>query len=420
MDPWRLPTLRVAGSSQSMNLSIKHFTSSLYTGRLFARAVLEVCLLVVLVEGIYLSERSISILKMIIDEPIGLANFVPLLAWTAPEVYLALPIAVLIAVYRVILRSRERLEFIALASGGQSTVPLIRSTTLVALLALLASLAISGVVYPYSQYALRRDVDTIHYQALRAGSSPGQFLFFPNYAIYVFPSTADQANRPIFIKQIVDNDTYRIVNADRTELVAEPQPGWMTIRMIGVTVNNFPNADEAWTASEQEKNADTRDLFCNDCGDRIKSLRTVSLLRNLDIKDLVHFEPRGVSLDEWTAPELLGLTNAPAGRDRPPGAAVEADRRLARGLLCFLAPFLAWLSLALTTRTSQAFVLPAGCISLMCGDIAFSQVISRFGPNAAGLVAAALLAITVAIAGVLLRQIVTRQHLAVFPALARS
>jgi lipopolysaccharide export system permease protein len=403
-----------------MNFSARYFTPSLYAGRLFARTVLEVCLLAVLVEAIYLSERSISILRMIIDEPIGLASVIPLLAWSAPEVHLALPIAVLIAVYRVILRRRERLEFIALASGGQSTFPLIRSTTAVALLALVSSLLISGFLYPYSKFAFRKDVDDIHYQALRAGSAPGQFLFFPNYAIYVFPAKNAQADRPIFIKQIVDDKTYRIVNADRTELIDGPQPGWMTIRMIGVTVNNLPNVDEPLKTSEQERQVDLGDLFCNGCGDRIKSVRTVSLIRRLDLNNLVHFEPRGVTLDEWMTPELLGLAAAPGGRGMEPDAAIEAVHRFARSLLCFLAPFLAWLTLTATTRRSQAFALPVACVTLMCADIAFSQMISRLATGRADLVAIALVAVTGALVVLLVRQIIARQHLAVFPALARS
>lgn len=403
-----------------MNLPNRYFTPSLYTVRLFGRTVLEVCLLAVLVEAIYLSERSISILKMIIDEPIGLFNLIPLLAWTAPEVYLALPIAVLIAVYRVLLRGRERLEFIALASGGQSTFPLIGSTTAVALLVFIFSLLVSGFIYPHSQYAFRHDVDEIHYQALRAGSTPGQFLFFPNYAIYVFPAQEAQANPPIFIKQIVDNQTYRIVNADRTELVEGPRPGWMTIRMIGVTINNFPNLGEPWTSTEQDRKTQSGDLLCDDCGNRIKSMRTVSIMKNLDLKDLVHFKPRGIALDEWTIPELLGLTAAPSVREFNSDATVEAVRRLARSLLCFFAPFLAWLTLTFTTRALQAFVLPLSCLALMCGDIAFSQMISRFGQAAPGMVAISLVAMTIALVLLVIKQIVARQHLAIFPALARS
>jgi lipopolysaccharide export system permease protein len=403
-----------------MYFSTRHLTPSLYAGRLFGRAILEVCLLAALVEGIYLSERSISILRLILDEPIGLFNFIPLLAWTAPEVYLALPIVVLIAVYRVILRSRERLEFIALASGGQSTIPLIRSTTVVAVVALAFSLLISGFVYPYAQFAFRHDVDNIHYQSLRAGSTPGQFLFFPNYVVYVFPARVVEAGRPVFIKQIVDNETYRIVNADRTQLIDGPQKGSLTIRMIGVTVNSLPNVDEPWVASDQEREANARNVFCNTCGDRIKSLRTVSVMKNLDLTNLVHFAPRGVTLDEWTTPELLGMTAPPSGGAAKTEAAVEAVHRLSRSLLCFLAPFLAWLTLTFTTRASQAFVLPASCVALMCGDIAFAQFATRFAPGRAVLMAFALVALTVAVGAILVRQIVARQHLAVFPALARS
>jgi lipopolysaccharide export LptBFGC system permease protein LptF len=403
-----------------MTFATRYFTPSLYTGRLFVRAVLEVCLLAALVEGIYFSERSISILRMIIDEPIRLTNFIPLLAWTAPEVHLALPIAVLIAVYRVLLRCRERLEFIALASGGQSTFPLLCSTTAVALLALSFSLLVSGIIYPYSKFAFRRDVDDIRYQALRAGSTPGQFLFLPNYTIYIFPTDEGQFSRPIFIKQIVDSSTYRIVNSDRTELISAPQPGWMTIRMVGVTVNSFPNVDDAWVANQEEQKIAAGDGLCNTCEDRIKSLRTVSVMRNLDIKNLVHFEPRGVSFEEWTTPELLGLSAAPNHRGIDADAAVEAAHRLARALLCFVAPFLAWLTLTYTTRASLVFVLPVSCLALMCGDIGFSQMISRFGPGRAGLVSVTLVVLSALFVVLLVRQIIARQHLAVFPALARA
>lgn len=403
-----------------MSIVNKYLTPSLYAGRLFGRTILEICLLVILIEGIYLSERSISILKMIIDQPIGLANFIPLLAWTAPEVQLALPLAVLIAVYRVILRRRERLEFIALASGGQSTISLIRSTTAVALSALLFSSLVSGFVYPYAKFAFRHDDENIRYLALRAGSSPGQFLHFPNYTIYVFPSEKAQAKRPVFIKQVADNGMYRIVNADRAELIPGPRPGSMIIRMTDVTVNNFPNQHEPWVASEPERLAGANHLFCNDCGDGVRSLRTVALMRELDLKDLVHFEPRGVTFEEWTTPELLGWTAAPGQRQAKPGATIEATRRFARSLLCFLAPFLAWLTLTFTTRGSQVYALPATCIALMCADIGFSQAISTFAPRGAGLVAAVLVAVTAAIVALCLRNIIARQHFAVFPALARS
>lgn len=399
-------------------ISPRYFPPSLYTVRLFGRTVLEVCLLALLIEGLYLSERFIHILEMIIDQPIGLGNLLPLLAWTAPEVHLALPLAVLIAVYRVILRCREQREFIVLASSGQSTFPLVGTATMVALLALVASLLISGVVYPYAKFAFRSDIFGIRYQALRAGSTPGQFVYLPNYTIYIWPSEKALSERPIFVKQIVSQDTVRVVNAERFELVDLRDTGRLIVRMVGVTANDFPNLNEAWTSSEPEGKVDARDVFCTGCG--VKSLRTVSVVKELDIKNLVPFETRGVTVDEWMTPELLGLMSAPGGHELKGGALTEAVRRFARSLLCFLAPFLAWLALTFTRRSSQAFALPAACAVLMCGDIGFSQAISAFAPVNAGVLAILLVVVAAALVAVLVRQVVARQHLVIYPALARS
>jgi lipopolysaccharide export LptBFGC system permease protein LptF len=307
-----------------------------------------------------------------------------------------------------------------LASSGQSTFPLIRTSIAVALMALLFSLLISGAVYPYAKFAFRSDIYGIRFQALRAGSTPGQFLYFPNYTIYVWPSNKAQTKQPIFIKQIVDNETYRIVNAERMELIDRREAGQLTIRMVGVTVNNFSNLNEPWSASETERMTDARDLFCDGCGGEIMSLRTVSLIKGLDINNLVPLEPRGITLDEWTTPELLGLMPAPSDRDVKRGTSTEAVRRFARSLLCFLAPFLAWLTLTFTRRGSQAFALPVACAVLMCGDIGYSQIISTFALANAGILAVALIVATVVPVVFLVRQVVARQHLVVYPALARS
>jgi lipopolysaccharide export system permease protein len=396
------------------------FTPSLYTGRLFAQALLQICLLAIFVEALYLSERSISILRMIIDEPVGVTNFLPLLGWTAPEVYLALPIAVLIAVYRTILRGREQREFVALASSGQSMFPLISSTATIALLASLFSLVISGLVFPYAKFAFRHDSEEIRYEALRGGGSPGQFLYLPNYAIYLFPSLKQQPKRPIFIKQIVSASKYRIVNADQTNLVEGRQPGSMTIQMFGVTVHTLPNLNEPWIDSEPDSKIYAQDLPCDRCDDNVTSLQTSSLMRQLDISSLIRFEPRGATLDEWMMPELLGLIAPPSGLGPKPGAQAEALRRFSRGLLSFLAPLLAWLTLSFTARRSLAFALPLACALLMSADIASSQLIAALGPNNSGLALTVIVFVTCACAVTLIWQTIVRQHLIVTPSLARS
>ena len=65
-------------------------------------------------------------------------------------------------------------------------------------------------------------------------------------------------------------------------------------------------------------------------------------------------------------------------------------------------------------------MLPLACISLMCGDIAFSQAISAFSSYGAGALAITLAVVTLALVLSAIAQLRVRQHRMVFPALVRS
>lgn len=397
---------------------LSYLRPTLYTARLFVRTLLEVCLLASLIEGLYLSERFISILKIIIDKPVGIENVLPLLAAAAPEVHLALPLAILIATYRVVLLSRENREFVALASGGQSTLPLLQFASAVALAALIFSLLISGELAPRAKFAFRSYIDAIQYEALRGGSTPGQFLYFPNYTIYVWP-TERGSNRSIFVKQILDEKSNRIVNAQNIEIVDRSSQGMLIIGMLGVTMNDFPNYGENWVATDLDTNA-VRDPLCRNCAPQFNHLRSDSLVKTLDIVKLVPTLPRGASIDEWTTPDLLGWATQPNDKGRGAAEASEVMRRLARALLCFLAPFIAWLTLTFTTRRSQAFALPLACAGVMVADIGFSQLVSRLSAIGAAALSSILVGAACVVLALLVAQIIVRQHLLIFPALGRS
>jgi lipopolysaccharide export system permease protein len=414
--------LRTVGQGSrrtAMIYSLKSFFPTLYIGRVFVRTVLEICLLVLLVEGLYLSERFISILKTIIDQPVGLANAVPLLIWTAPEVQLALPLAVLIATYRVVLQYRENREFIAFASGGQGPSAFLIFAGLIGLSTLLCSMLISGEITPHAKFAFREKLNAVRYEALLAGSSPGQFLYFPDYTIYVWP-TDGAAGRPIFVKQTRDDKSYRIMNAKQAGIIDESANGYLVIGVRGVTISDFPNESEGWTAPDPKSVAKAAESFCTDCGSSpFNTAHADSLVKTLEIENLVPNKPRGVAPDEWTTMELLGWVSAPSG-PRPDSAGFEAMRRFARALLCFIAPFLAWLTLTFTTQRSQVFALPLACAAVMVIDIGFSQIITHLSTSGAVLSLAILLAVTSALLATLIAQIFARQQRLIFPALGRS
>jgi lipopolysaccharide export system permease protein len=395
-----------------------YFTPTLYTKRLFVRTGLEICLLAALVEGLYLSERFISILKIVIDKPVGLENVLPLLAWSAPEVHLALPLAILVATYRVVLQYRENREFIALASGGMGTFPLMQFAGAVSIAAFVSSSLIAGELAPYAKFAFRDDIHSIQYQALRAGSTPGEFLFFPNLAIYVWPSGGGPT-RPIFIKQILDDRTYRIVNSRNVELIDHSSQGLLVLDLLGVTMNDFPNQDERWTAAGPQADADNHDITCQACKPQFRSMFSDSIVKVVDLVKLVPSAPRGMTLDEWTTPELLGWVSPPGEQKLGVGDISEVMRRLARALLCCLMPFLAWVTLTFTTRRSQAFALPLACIGVMCADIVFSQLVAQLSTYGALVLSIILVSTACSLLALSISQIIFRQHLLIFPAMGR-
>jgi lipopolysaccharide export system permease protein len=398
--------------------SLIGFFPRLYIVRLFVRTVLEICLLILLIEGLYLSERFISILKSIIDQPVGLANAVPLLIWTAPEVQLALPLAILIATYRIVLQYRENREFIAFASGGQGPSSFLVLAGGVGLSALLFSMLISGEITPHAKFAFREKLNGVRYQALLAGSSPGQFLYFPNYTIYVWPT--DGAARPIFVKQTLDDKSYRIVNAKQSGIVDGSANGFLAVGIRGVTISDFPRESEGEGTSDRKSAAETGQTNCNVCGSHpFNTAHADSLVKTLEIENLLPDKQRGISPDEWTTMELLGWVSAPS-LPRPDTAGVETMRRFARGLLCLLAPFLAWLTLTFTTQRSQIYALPLACAAVIVIDIAFSQIITYLSASSMVISLPILLAAMLVLLTALIAQIVARQRLLVFPALGRA
>ncbi len=402
-----------------MAYSLRQLASTLYINRLFARTLFEVLLLALLIEGLFLSERLISILKIVIDSPVGLSSAFPLLAFSAAEVHLALPLAILIATYRIILTYRENREFIALASGGQSVLPLLRFAGALAVTALICSLLISGFAVPHAKFAFRAKVDAVRYETLRAGSTPGKFLYFPDYIVYVWPA-AGRASNPVFIRQTLDEKTSRIVNASNTEIIDRSSEGTLIIGLHGVTINDFPSRDEVSTAPDGNSDEKTQNPPCDGCNPQFHTMNTNNVARSVNITNLMPTQPRGVVLDEWTTPELLGWMSALNGRVAGEAEAIEAVRRLARALLCLIAPFLAWSALTLTTRASQIFVLPLACMVVMVADIGSSQLITHFSAIGGPALASVLVAVTLGLLALLTSHIALRQNLLIFPSLGRS
>jgi hypothetical protein len=119
-------------------------------------------------------------------------------------------------------------------------------------------------------------------------------------------------------------------------------------------------------------------------------MRVRRVTQRVSVEQLVPFDPRGTTLDEWTLLELIGIAPAPEpAKDDPTKALGD---RIARGILCVLAPLLALMALAYTTRRTQPIAMPAAFLTLMglnLVDSAVVKTVSSAGPQVltAGLVA---------------------------------
>jgi lipopolysaccharide export LptBFGC system permease protein LptF len=140
--------------------------------------------------------------------------------------------------------------------------------------------------------------------------------------------------------------------------------------------------------------------------------------QELTLDQLLRFEPRGSKISEWTSLELVKASLASEKTDV--SQVTEIGRRLARSLLCLMAPLIAGLALAFTNRATRSFALPAACGVLTCIDLGASAMVENQAHAGFVVVVLTLLGVALVLISGLMHQLITRQHAIVMPALARA
>jgi lipopolysaccharide export LptBFGC system permease protein LptF len=356
----------------------------LYARRMLLRILLQLLMMMFLIEAIFLGERLTGILDSALQQSAELLDVLKLLIYTGPEVSdLALPIALLIAVYGITLRYREDREFLILAAAGIGAQQIIRMFTLLGAVALLFSLILSGFIDPYARYENREVLFTAKYRALRGGITPGQFYAFGSIVVYAPSQSTNTPERRVFIHQ-PQGETDRVIVANSARLEGPDEQGKLTLRLRDFTLDEFANPRQQTPPGTGFGSGALRPLNCADCppirGEPVRNLRIGSFAREMTIEELFRFDLRGTSPSEWTSLELLGLTNPPGPSST--AHANEIGRRLSRAMLCLIAPLLALVALTFTTARAQAFAMPLACGGLMVLDlliVAAVKSISAFG-----------------------------------------
>lgn len=323
--------------------------------RRIARDVaLQVGLVLLLIECIFVSEKLISgLLEEVLKIQAPLSKTLVMMAALLPEVFeLALPTAVLIAVYRVALAMREDREFLMLSSLGIPPHGLIRLVLVLGLGAQLATVFIGGFVDPLSRYAFRLVMFTAQYDALAGNTVNANRLFETRVGTVVVTPRAGGEGRPrLFVRQEDGPGRERVVVANGASLTGPSETGRVSLHLYDFSVDEFASAGAEAPRTGRPPTAP------------VSSLRGSSTQQTLVINDVVPFDPRSRNVAELTTGELLFSA---ATHD---GHRLELGKRIGRSLLCLLAPLIAILALSFTTRFNQAFVLPLACAGLMATEI---------------------------------------------------
>lgn len=336
-----------------------------YSTWIALQIALRFVLLVLLIEAIFLLQHFFDIFEAVIEEA-DFLNVLGLVLLTSPEVYFALPVAVVASVFLVLRECQERRELLVLASAGFGTRRLLLLAALVGVAAQFASLTVSGYILPYSSFAFRSKLMGVREQALDVGGAPGRFYSFSGQTIMRWPAASVHRKTELFLARNLDGAMQRIITARDARLIDVTDPQRVGIILSGVVAFDFPQR----LASAQAPS----DQLCQGCSASAASAFRNSMAvetyeRVIDLSEFFRLDPRGQTPREWTLGELLGISASPTASMQGIEEDDELITRLARSLTCLVAPFVALLALTFRGRFAPAVALPAACVTILCIDV---------------------------------------------------
>lgn len=373
----------------------------------YASVCLQIMAMMGLVEAIFLAERIPQVFRDVLRNSATMLDTTLIFLCTTTQIFdLALPMAILAAIYATTLRLRESRELLVLSTAGIGPYRLIGITAVVAVAGLVVSLAVSGVLDPLARYAGRSILFQAELTALRTGSDSGRFHVLQNRVTYSPPETDASGSHRLFVYDDAAPGTFRVVTADSAMLEGPDAAGMMLLRLGGMTRNVFAT----------DKSIAGEPAACAGC-DAAGALRADSYATRLALSTLLTFAPRGTDAAEQT------MFDRP-----PPGASPQQimaarrqfSERFARSLLCLLAPLAALASVCATVRGTNFIVLPLACLGLMAVNVADQSLITLGAPGGLLALVALPAAAALLLGAVLLLAVLRGYSNLVRPKLARA
>lgn len=381
--------------------------TTLYAGVFFKRVFVMIAIVMTLFEAVFLAERFPMVFRSVLEHNAALSDAGKIFLCNSTQVFdLALAIAVLIAVYWTILAMREDRELLVLFAGGTGPFQILTLVLTIAVGGQILSLTVSGILDPAARYAQRAILFEAEFKALSTGINTGQFYHFPNRVAFA-PAKAKKANggptptRSLFVYEDMGAGKFRVVTADHAGMRGPDRKGNVLIELGGFTLYTFsPDANGGPGRVS------------------LASIQASDVSQPMTLDQLLKFEKRGTFQEELTLVDQI-VSGAGDASKRHRQDMQLLGERLARSLLCLLAPLMALAAIVLTSRLTNYFVLPLACMALMALNVTSAWLIRAITPTTPLGAFAVPTLLAIVFAAILIRVIFRNQGKLAQPQLAR-
>lgn len=428
------------GASTGLRATLAGFVRGDYARGFFWRVAGQAFAVIVLIEAIFLAEHFTWVFKDAVRHEADLFGISLILICTSTEIFdLALAIAILMAAYVTLLRMRENREMLVLFASGLGPWQLSSLILMVALAGQLVSTVGSGLVDPMSRYAQRAILFSSELHSLKKGVAKGEFYYFPSYVAYAMDHVVDGAppptvpggipvidarapgkDRTLFVYQQIAPHASRVVTAAQARLDGPDRNGRIVLNLNDFTSHTFadahpmPSAGEAPAHTEALRSTGLEDLKVPRINMKVRDMSQLMM-----VDQLLPFTDRSSNTAEQTVVEQLFVPDTHTAQARADQMRLLAER-FSRSLLSFLAPLVALLGVAFTTRLTNWFALPLSCLALMSVNLGVEALINAVAPLSVAGALLPVLLLYAAVGGVVLAVMVWQHNDFVRPQLGRS
>ena len=300
---------------------------------------------------VFLAEQLSTLIETLVENRIAFAELPWVLALTAPEIIVtAMPLAVLIGVYRALLDARDASETVAMAGAGVGPWRLLGGLVGMAAVGSLVVILVAGFVDPLSRGIRDRLFleagRALVVAAIREGLEPGRFYSLNGYS-FVSPVAGPNGRRLVIFFPRRDGEE-RIVATD-DYVLDEVDGNVFRLKLRNVVVSDV--SVEAEKASV-----------------RSSGFRVGSLVHEVDLDEALREQP----LED--RPEYRAMTELLASDDPRHRFRTRATEILARSLLVIGAVFAATIAVSFAAGPWRFVALPAAGAVVVVLDLLLVRV----------------------------------------------